>query len=115
MSCVTSERCRLTSDDTTNVLSTTLSSPLIIDMQRDGVRQDRTEGVEKYKQVNKQKQRKTYRAGDSDCEALRVFDVPFDLFHNEMAVSSFNVLSQESTARTDPREHPDMRLNSIRQ
>lgn len=46
---------------------------------------------------------------------MRVFDVPFDSLHNEMAVSCFYVLSQEWSARADPREQPDMRLNSIRQ
>ncbi len=46
---------------------------------------------------------------------MRVFDVPFDSFHNEMVVSCFYVLSLESTAGADPRDKPDMRLNSIRQ
>jgi len=39
MSRVTSERCRLTPDDTTITRSTTLSPPVIINMLRDGARQ----------------------------------------------------------------------------
>lgn len=49
-----------------------------------------------------------------DRKATRAFKIPSDSFQDEMAVSCFNVLSQESTAKADPREQPDMRLNLIR-
>lgn len=46
---------------------------------------------------------------------MQAFDVPFESFRNEMAVSCFYVLSQEATGGSDPREQLDMRRNSIRQ
>lgn len=81
MSRVTSERCRLTPDDTTNAQLTTLSPPIIINKQRET---GRGEGRQrKCKQVSKQKQRKKKtrtmnRAGNSNREAMQLFDVPFD-------------------------------------
>lgn len=46
---------------------------------------------------------------------IDVFDVPFESLRNEMAVSCFYVLSQEGADGADPREQPDMGLNSITQ